>query len=140
VTRFHVFVDNNTSPRLAKVLSALIQKDELRATHIREVEELGPSATDEQWIGWIYRQPGDWIAVSGDRRISRNPAERAALRSTRARVLFLSRGFLSHPVNRQCAILLWNWPEIEHAMAPLTPPVLLELGPSIRLTLRQVPL
>jgi hypothetical protein len=140
VNRFHVFVDNNASPLLAATLGALIGKDGRRAVHIREIEELGPSASDERWIRYVHRQPGDWIALSGDIRMSRNPAERAALRSAGARVLFLSRGFCAHPVNRQCAILLWNWPRIEQAMAPLTPPVLLELGPSISLKLRQVPL
>lgn len=140
MSRLHVFVDNNASPLLAATLGALIAKDGRKSLHIREVEELGPSATDEQWIRYLHRQPGDWLAISGDRRISRNPAERTALRSTGARVLFLSKGFLAHPVNRQCAILLWNWPEIQQAIAPLTPPALLELGPSKRLSLRQVPL
>lgn len=140
MTRFHVLVDNDVSPLLAETLAPLLAKDDRRATHIRYTDGLGPAATDVSWIWYLHNEPGEWMAISGNIRMTRNPAERAALRAANARILYLSRGFLAHPVHRQCAVLLWNWPLIQQTMAPLTPPVLLELGPRIQLRLKQVPL
>lgn len=140
MTRYFVFVDNNASPLLAATLHPLLERNGTRAVHIRHVEALGPRATDVMWIQYLHQQVGEWIALSGDLRMAKNRPEREALRSAKARVLFLSKGFLKQPVHRQCALLLWNWPQIEQHMAPLVPPVLLEIGPRIRLSLKPVPL
>lgn len=88
MTHFHVLVDNNASPLLAATLAPLLAKDGRSAVHIRYAQGLGPAVRDVDWIHFLHRRPGEWMAISGDLRMTRNPAERAALRAAGARVLF----------------------------------------------------
>jgi hypothetical protein len=79
----NVLFDNCTAPLFATPLDAFIAEFGHGAFHIKDVPGLprGRHSTDFEWIEYLRRDPGDWIFVSGDGRLVRNPAIRAALRS-----------------------------------------------------------
>lgn len=80
--------------------------------------------------------PAVWIVVTGDMRITRNPAERAAYRAARLFGVVLSAGLLRLRVNEQAAMLLWRWPAVLDLFRLVEGPALYELpasrGPKIR--------
>ncbi len=83
-----VVLDENLAPALARALNALF-KGEHTVVHLRD--KFGPSVTDQAWIEALSRE-GQWLVISGDRRITRNRAEYQAFRNSRLTGFFLSKG------------------------------------------------
>lgn len=110
-------VDENLSPYLARALEGLLSADH-QIEHIRS--HFGPGLTDLSWIE-ILSQQGEWIILSGDRRISRNKAELAAFRSSNLIGFFLCRTLTQKPVRQQLIRILTIWDQIE-AQARLVQP------------------
>jgi hypothetical protein len=104
-----VLVDENLSPALARALNALFAGQH-EIVHIRD--RFGPGVKDVDWISRLSAD-GQWIVISGDRRITRNRVEYAAFRSSRMIGFFLSRGLYKAPVVKQMERLLALWPTIE---------------------------
>jgi hypothetical protein len=79
----NVFFDNCTSPVFAATLDGFVRSFGHRAYHIKDVPGLknGRHATDLEWISHLQADNKHWIFISGDGRILKNRAERAALRS-----------------------------------------------------------
>src|SRR5947209_14390499 len=75
-----VFFDNCTSPVLASVLDGFIRHLSHNAHHIKDLP-CGRDATDLEWIGMLGADRGLWMVVTGDDRIRKNKAARAAFRS-----------------------------------------------------------
>lgn len=121
-----VFFDNCTSPVLASSLDGLIRHDGHSAHHIRDLP-CGRDAADLVWIRMLQDDPGVWIVVTGDMRIGRNPAERAAYRKAGLFGIVLGRGILRSPVNEQASLLLWRWPAIRDLFHLVGGPALHEL-------------
>lgn len=68
--------------------------------------------SDLEWITALSRD-GQWVVISGDRRITRNRAEYQAFGNSRLIGMFLSRGLQKAPVVKQAERLLALWSTIE---------------------------
>ncbi|MCC2103959.1 MAG: hypothetical protein KDJ20_07925 [Hyphomicrobiales bacterium] len=125
----NVFFDNCTPPRLASALDGFISADGHRAFHIKDVPGLpnGRSSTDLEWIDHLRRDQKLWIFVSGDGRVLKNPAERAALRAAGLHGIILAPAFLKTPVHQQASHLIWRWPELETLVSSIAAPAMFEL-------------
>jgi hypothetical protein len=64
--------------------------------------------TDQQWIDDLSRD-GQWVMISGDRRITRNRAEYQAFRNSRLIGFFLSKGLYKSKVIKQMERILAMW-------------------------------
>ena len=74
----------------------------------------GQDTEDEEWITRLGEdKPTDWIVVTGDKRITKNKAERAAWVKAGLRGFVLAPAFQKTPVHQQAALLLWRWPAME---------------------------
>lgn len=104
-----VLVDENLPPALARALNALFAgKHEV--THIRA--RFGPGVKDVDWIRELSAE-GQWIVISGDRRITRNRAEYTAFQNSNMIGFFLSSGLFKAPLIKQMERILALWPNIE---------------------------
>jgi PIN like domain len=137
-----VLFDNCTAPLFASTLNGFVSHYGHSAIHIRDVEELpnGRNSSDLEWIEYLQSSNEVWTFISGDGRILKNPAERAALRSAGLHGFVLAPGYQKTPLNQVAAILLWHWPEILRLTEILAAPSMHEV-PIKRMTrLRALPL
>jgi hypothetical protein len=104
-----VFFDHNLSPALARAFRELF-KPEHEVIALRE--RFSPNISDVDWITDLSRE-GQWVVISGDRRITRNRAEYSAFRNSRLIGMFLSSGLHKAPVVKQAERLLALWSAIE---------------------------
>ena len=108
-----VILDNNLSPGMAKALSELFyQEHEVAALR----EKFDATTTDKEWIERLSRE-GNWVVLSGDRRITRNRAEYEAFRNSRLTGFFLSKGLYKAKVAKQMERILALWGQIEKLAA-----------------------
>jgi predicted nuclease of predicted toxin-antitoxin system len=87
------FFDNNLPPKLAKSLHLLVEPDH-EVVHLKD--RFSADAPDEEWITALAKQK-DWIIVSGDLRIRRNPHVMEAWKSAGHTVFFLKPGWINLP-------------------------------------------
>jgi hypothetical protein len=91
------------------------------------------STPDEIWIKRLGEDaPADWIAVTADRRISRNKAARAAWIRAGLKGFVLAKGYQTTPVNQQASLILWRWPAMERLISMTTAGSMFELPVSRR--------
>lgn len=133
-----VFFDNCTSPILATTLDGYIRHFEHSAHHIRDLP-CGRDATDLEWITMLAEDSALWVVVTGDARLLRNPAGRAAYRAADLCGFVLSRGYQTTPMHQCASLLLWRWPEIEQLANLVAGPALYELPINRRSKVRQSP-
>jgi len=109
-----VLFDNNLPPRIARAINAIVEPED---TVIALREKFSPDATDVEWITALG-QEGGWVVVSGDRRISKNRAEREAWRASKLTGFFLSKGLQKASVFKLTArlLLLWEVMRTQHAL------------------------
>ena len=81
---------------------------------------------DIDLIAELSRQ-GGWIMISGDRRITRNKAEKQAFQNSRIIGMFLSPGLYKAPVLKQAERLIALWPSIEKVAGSVTGGSMFEL-------------
>ena len=138
----NVLFDNCTSPVLATTLDGFIQSSGHRAYHIANVPGLlkGRATPDLEWIDHLRQSPRDWIFVSGDGRVLKNSAERAALRSAGLHGFILAPAYQKTPLNQLAATLVWKWPEIQKVTELLSPPSMHEIPVGRMKKLRPLPL
>jgi len=112
-----VLFDNCTPPWLASTLDGFISHLDHRAYHISHVLGLpkGRHTADVDWIEHI-KQGKDWIFVTGDLRLLKNKAERAALRGSGLYGFILAAGYQKLPEHHVASNLIWKWPELENVM------------------------
>lgn len=104
-----VMVDENLPPALAKALSALFAgKHEI--VHLRA--RFGPAVKDSDWIRNLSAE-GNWIIISGDRRIAKNKAEQLVFRSSKLIGFFLAPGLQKAKLTKQMERLMALWETIE---------------------------
>ena len=121
-----VLFDNCTSPVMARTLHGFISNFGHSAVHLRDLPFHHPS--DVEWIGHLGDEPGEWIVVTGDDRIRRNRAERAAFRNADLKGVVLAAAYQKTPLHRCCAVLVHQWPNLLDTMARFEPPVLFEMS------------
>ncbi len=131
MNRSNVFIDNDLPPVFARVLRALLSTEMPEPRVVALIEVLPKDTPDVDWIEWIRQQEGEWIVLTGERRIRTVPAEREALRQARLRVLNMPKSIRSKPHHQRCATLLWQWPRIVSAMKSFEPSVMCEMSPRL---------
>ena len=102
------FFDNNLPPRLAKAIDALLEPPN-EAVHLTGLFE--PGIPDVDWIRRLADER-DWIIISGDVRITRNPHERRAWQQAKLTAFFLKKGWINQNLWVQAAKLILWWPDI----------------------------
>ncbi|BBK30610.1 hypothetical protein EDC65_1952 [Stella humosa] len=121
-----VFFDNCTSPVLAATLCGYIAHLGHEAIHIKDLP-CGRHASDIEWIALLGADADEWLVVTGDGRIVRNKAERAAYRAAGLRGFVLEPGFQKTPLNQVASALLWRWPDMAKIASLVGGPALYSL-------------
>lgn len=134
-----VFVDNCLSPTLASTLDGYLRHTGSEAVHIADAP-CGRHASDLEWIAWLRVGGSDWLVLTGDTRIRRNRAERAAFRQAGLRAIVLAPGYQKVPVNQQASFVLWRWPDVEAIVRLTAAPFMFELPLNKASRIRQMPL
>jgi hypothetical protein len=103
------FIDNCISRRIAEAIQVLAQIQEYEIAHLRHKF---PDDTDD--LVWIpaLAEEGEWVIVSGDPRISRDRAERAAWKESGLTAFFFVNGFANKQFWKQAEIVVRRWPAI----------------------------
>ncbi|MCG2632848.1 hypothetical protein L6654_40375 [Bradyrhizobium sp. WYCCWR 13023] len=124
-----VFFDNCTSPVFAGSLNALIEQDDDEAHHVRRMPAYGfaDSTTDVEWISKLGADNAVWIVITGDQRIRKNLAERAAWKKAGLKGFVLAPAYQKTPVNQCASVLLWRWPEMKTFITSAAPGSMFEL-------------
>lgn len=102
------FFDNNLAPRVAKAINTLMDPPD-EALHLRE--RFRADMPDIEWITKLAEE-GDWVIISGDLRITRNPHERKAWREAGLTAFFLKKGWAQLGFWKQAARLVLWWPDV----------------------------
>ncbi|MGH7720938.1 MAG: hypothetical protein ACREON_19090 [Gemmatimonadaceae bacterium] len=101
-------LDNCISLAMAQAVAVLARAQNIEVIHL---SERFPGRTpDTEWISQL-REEG-WIIVSGDTRISRSPADRAAWHESGLTAFFLADGWAGRRFWVQAAELVRWWPVI----------------------------
>lgn len=104
-----LLIDHNLPPRFATALHALLEPDhEIRALR----DKFGRSdLKDEDWIERLGRE-GGWSVLSKDIRIAKKKPSRDAFLRANLVGFFLSPSMQKWPLTRQCARVLYIWPDM----------------------------
>ncbi|MBI3826335.1 MAG: hypothetical protein HY294_10095 [Candidatus Rokubacteria bacterium] len=104
------FFDNTMSPALARAVAALESaSDRNDVVHLRT--KFAANTNDVAWIRALG-QERDWVIVSGDLHIMRNPAERAAWRESGLTAFFLKNAWADQKLWLYAARFVGWWPHI----------------------------
>lgn len=103
------FLDNCTSPYHAKGLRGFAEVQKYEIVHLRE--RFDSNTPDITWLTTLGAEH-DWIVVSGDLRITRNPAERAAWYESKLTGFFFGDAWAELSFWKQAADLVKWWPEL----------------------------
>jgi hypothetical protein len=138
----NVLFDNCLPPVFAATLDGFVRFMGHRSFHIKDVAGLpkGRHSTDLEWIGYLQRHPERWIFVTGDGRLLKNRAERAALRSANLHGFVLAPAHQKAPPHHVAALLVWKWPEIEAVTHLVATPSMHEIPINRASKLRSLPL
>lgn len=93
---------------MARAFRELFRKDH-EITFL--AERFSRDTRDIEWIAALSRE-GQWVVISGDRRITRNRAEYHAFRNSNLIGMFLSEGLYKSPVTKQMERILALWPRM----------------------------
>jgi hypothetical protein len=137
-----VFFDNCTAPVFASTLDGFIRHEGHSAFHIKDLPGLpnGRHSTDLEWIELLKRSPERWMFITGDGRLLKNAAERAALRSAGLHGFVLAPGYQKTSLNQVASLLVWKWPELLQATNLLQAPAMHEIAIRQSTKLRALPL
>ena len=86
-----LFFDNNLSPKLARSLNVLVEPEH-QVVHLKE--QFPAQTADEVWMRALAGQP-DWVIISGDLRIRKNPHEICAWQQAGHTTFFLKKGWIN---------------------------------------------
>ena len=85
------FFDNNLPARLAKALNALAEPDH-SVVHLKD--RFSANTADEVWLSQLGSEE-DWVIISGDQRILKNPHELKAWKAARHTTFFLKKAWMA---------------------------------------------
>ena len=97
------------SPYHAKGIRGFAELQKHEIVHLRE--KFDPATPDPVWIEALGNER-DWLIVSGDAKITRNPVNRAAWLESRLTAFFFSEPWATDSFWKQCPSLVTWWPEI----------------------------
>lgn len=103
------FLDNCMSPHHASGIRAFAEAQRIEIQHLRS--KFNPAMKDVEWITTLG-QEGDWIVISGDLRITKNPAERTAWIESGMTAFFFADNWSNDSYWKQAADLVSWWPSI----------------------------
>lgn len=103
------FFDNTFSPVLIKFIAALAIEGHYEVKHLRDMFE--SSIKDHVWINGLAKD-GDWVIITGDVRIAKNPVNKAALQESGLTIFYFPKGFTSMNNLEQSWRTIKVWPEI----------------------------
>ncbi|UJW75380.1 hypothetical protein [Rhizobium sp. SL42] len=137
-----VLFDNCTSPVFASTLHGYISHFGHEALHIKDMSglTLGRSSPDIEWISLLKQAPERWMFISGDGRVLRNPAERAALRSAGLHGFILAPAYQRSPLHLVAATLVQRWPDMLNLTDIVSAPSMHEVPIGKHTKLRPLPL
>jgi hypothetical protein len=84
------FFDNNLSPKLARSLNALVAPEH-QVVHLKEL--FAANTLDEVWMRALASEV-DWVIISGDLQIRKNPHEIRAWQEAGHTTFFLKKGWI----------------------------------------------
>lgn len=88
-----LFFDNNLSPRLARSLHVLVAPEH-QVVHLKDL--FAANTPDDVWMHALAEQE-DWVIISGDLRIRKNPHETRAWQEAGHTTFFLKKGWIDLP-------------------------------------------
>jgi hypothetical protein len=106
------FFDNCVSPHLAVAIRELAGGGAGATDYVALRGRFDEGIEDVNWITEIGREDG-WIIISGDTRISRNPAERKAWIQSGLTIFFCGEPWNTCNGWKKAAALMEWWPVIE---------------------------
>jgi uncharacterized protein with PIN domain len=116
------FFDNTFPPQIAEILRIL----GVDACHL---QDKFPANTDD--VDWLPEiGTNGWVVVTGDRGISKKPAERKVLEEANVVSVFMAKGFTTKPIFELVSLFIRWWPEIERAVGRVKPGTALEVNPN----------
>ena len=104
------FFDTNISPRAVYALRVIVEFQDVLVVPFKE-KFPDSSISDPEWISTLSKD-GQWVIISGDTRISRGKAEKAAWRESGLTAFFFRDGWASTNIYIQASELIRRWPEI----------------------------
>ena len=111
-----ILVDHNLSPKLARSLNAIFEgKHEIIALK----EKFPITVTDVEWMTALNKE-GNWVVLSGDRKITRNAAEKAVFRSSKMIGFFMAQSLFRDKPHIQLARILLIWQKIENIVSSVS--------------------
>ncbi len=116
------FFDNTFPPRLAEIIKIL----GVDTHHLQD--DFPPGTLDVDWIPEVGKR--GWVVITGDRGISKKPAERKALEEANVISVFMAKGFTTKPIFELVSLFIKWWPDIEHAVERVKPGTSLEVNPN----------
>ncbi|MBA3607223.1 MAG: hypothetical protein H0W43_01715 [Chthoniobacterales bacterium] len=102
------FFDNNLAPKLARSLHVLVEPEH-EVIHLKE--KFPGNTPDEVWMTGLAGEL-DWVIISGDVRIGKNPHEIEAWRAAGHTVFFLKPGWTNYDFWTQAYKFVKCFPEI----------------------------
>jgi hypothetical protein len=126
-------VASHWGERVSAILRASAESEATRA-HTRLTGEGYPSndfpanTDDVDWLPAIGAK--GWVVVTGDRGISKKPAERKVLEEANVIAVFMAKGFTTKPIFDLVSLFIRWWPEIERAVGRVKPGTALEVNPN----------
>ena len=134
-----VFFDNCTSHVLADTLNGYLRHLQHSAHHIRDLP-CGSSAPDLEWIAMLAGSGEEWIVITGDGRIRRNKAERAAFQQASLKGFVLAPSYQKTRMHEVASTLVWHGPGMENLIRLVQGAALFELPISRTPRFRSLPL
>jgi hypothetical protein len=105
------------SPHHVSGIRGFAERDRHAIFHLRD--KFSDDTPDVEWLGSLAEE-GDWIVISADLRISRNPVEKATWKESGLTAFFFAAPWGNDSFWKQSASLVTWWPEIVR-QATLTP-------------------
>jgi hypothetical protein len=105
------FLDNNLAAKIAKGLNGFVAPDH-QVVHLKD--EFAANTEDSVWMTQLARQE-DWVIITADLRIGRNPHEIEAWKQAGHTVFFLKPGWLRMRFWDQARKFVKCFPEIIEA-------------------------
>jgi hypothetical protein len=120
------FLDNNLSPKIGHALHCLVQPEH-EVIHLRD--RFPVNVSDVEWMGALAKEM-DWVIISADTAITRNPHEVEAWKLAGHPIFFFKHSLLQQTFWQQASRLCHVFPDIVRLATRARP------GDSFQITVR----